>query len=176
MGALVVIAIVVGVAALVTAVVALNAQRRVRRAYAIFSMGSRDDVLTLLQRHLDEVGRLRGEVAAQKRFGDDLRERARGAVSGVGIVRYDAFDDMGGHLSFSTALLDERGDGVVVSAINGRSETRIYAKPVVRGDSRHNLSSEEIAAISEALTSAGGLAGTKRRPRAVGSQPAADAS
>lgn len=176
MSALVVAALALAVIGVVAAGVALRAQRRVRKAYAVFSMGSKDDVLTLLQRHIEEVGRLRGEVAAQQRFGDELRERARGAVSGVGIVRYDAFDDMGGHLSFSTALLDERGDGVVVSAINGRSETRIYAKPVVRGDSRHNLSSEEVAAIKEATSTAGGLAGARRRPRAVGQQPAADAS
>lgn len=175
-GALLVVAIVLGIAALVVAVVALSGQRRVRRAYAVFSMGSRDDVLTLLQRHLDEVGRLRAEVAALRRYADELRERARGAVSGVGIVRYDAFDDMGGRLSFSTALLDERGDGAVVSAINGRTETRVYAKPVIGGSSRHNLSSEEIAAIEEALRSAGRGGRPRRRPAAVPDRSAADAS
>jgi hypothetical protein len=72
-------------------------------------------------------------------------------VQGVGVVRFDAFEDMGGHLSFSAALLDGHGDGVVLTSINGRQETRIYAKPVVGGTSQHNLSEEEQEAIRRAL-------------------------
>jgi hypothetical protein len=149
-GILVIAAILLSIAALVVGIVALTGQRRVKRAYQTFSMGSRDDVLTLLQRHIDEVGLLRSDVRALRRYADELRELARGAVSRVGTVRYDAFDDMGGRLSFSTALLDERGDGVVVSAINGRTDTRIYAKPVAGFTSRHNLSGEEQTAIERA--------------------------
>jgi hypothetical protein len=141
-------------AALAVGVAALMGQRRVKRAYQVFSMGSRDDVLTLLQRHIDEVGLLRSDVRSLRRYADELRELARGAVSRVGTVRYDAFDDMGGRLSFSTALLDERGDGVVVSAINGRTDTRIYAKPVMEFASKHNLSGEEQTAIERARTPA----------------------
>ena len=50
----------------------------------------------------------------------------------VAVVRYDAFADMGGRLSFSAALYDDSGDGFVLSSINGRSETRTYAKALVR--------------------------------------------
>jgi hypothetical protein len=80
-----------------------------------------------------------------------LRELQRGTLSRLGVVRYDAFDDMGGMLSFSAALLDERGDGVVISAINGRTETRCYSKPITAGTSDQNLSGEEIAAIDAAI-------------------------
>jgi hypothetical protein len=153
-GLLVIVAILLSAAALVVGVVALTGQRKVKRAYQAFSMGSRDDVLTLLQRHIDEVGLLRGDVRSLRRFADELRELSRHAVSRVGMVRYDAFDDMGGRLSFSAALLDERGDGVVVSAINGRTDTRIYAKPVGGFASRHNLSGEEQTAIERARSSA----------------------
>ncbi len=66
-------------------------------------------------------------------------------------MRFDAFEDMGGRLSFSAALLDGRGDGVVITSINGRQESRSYAKPVARGASVHNLSDEEQQAIQEAL-------------------------
>ena len=51
----------------------------------------------------------------------------RGAVQRVGLVRYDAFEDVGGRLSFSCALLNDEGDGVVVTSINGRQDTRVYA-------------------------------------------------
>lgn len=161
---LVIVAILLAVAALAVGIVALNGQRRVRRAYQTFSMGSRDDVLTLLQRHIDEVGLLRSDVRGLRRFTDEVRDLHRGAVSRVGTVRYDAFDDMGGRLSFSTALLDERGDGVVLTAINGRTDTRSYAKPVVGWSSRHNLSTEEESAIARAREDTRGERGRRRQP------------
>jgi hypothetical protein len=72
------------------------------------------------------------------------------ALRHVGVVRYDAFGDMGGRLSFSAAIYDDRGDGLVVSSINGRSETRTYAKALVDLRSDHNLSPEEQQAIDAA--------------------------
>jgi hypothetical protein len=66
------------------------------------------------------------------------------------VVRYDAFGDMGGRLSFSAALLDDSGDGLVISSINGRSETRTYAKSLVGLQSDHTLSPEEQEAIETA--------------------------
>ena len=92
-------------------------------------------------------------------------ELIAGTVSKVGLIRYDAFEDMGGALSFSAALLDERGDGVVLSAINGRSETRAYAKAVKGADSENNLSAEEHAAIDVALAGGGGETFVRANPR-----------
>lgn len=173
-GALLLAAILVAVVAIVLAMVAVNGQRRVREAYRTFSQGSRDDVLTLLQRHVDEVGHLRGEVARLEDGGRQLRELIRSGLSRVATVRYDAFEDMGGRLSFSTALLDEHGDGVVVTSISGRTDTRTYAKPLTGGHSHHNLSEEESEAINRAVARAGRTGGgpthadSKRtaRPRA----------
>jgi hypothetical protein len=154
-GIVVIIAVLLAVVGITLAAVALHGQRKVRRAYRTFSMGSRDDVLTLLERHVNEVRQLRGEVADLHRYADVLRELDSQAISRIGSVRFDAFEDMGGRLSFSMALLDEAGDGVVITAINGRTDTRVYAKPVVGGTSRHNLSEEEVAAIAQARSRAG---------------------
>ena len=98
---------------------------------------------------------LRADVLEVADRTSELRDVVRSSVSKVGMVRYDAFEDMGGALSFSAALLDERGDGIVLSAINGRSETRCYAKPVDKGGSAHNLSVEEEAAITTAVEGGG---------------------
>ncbi|MGH8971411.1 MAG: DUF4446 family protein [Actinomycetes bacterium] len=73
-----------------------------------------------------------------------------GALRNVGVVRYDAFRDMGGRLSFSAAIYDDNGDGLVISSINGRSETRTYAKELSGLRSEHSLSPEEEAAIAAA--------------------------
>lgn len=154
--ALAVGAAVTALVAVVLALLAVVRERRVRRAYAVFSQGHRDDVLTLLQRHIAEVERLRGDVGALDRRADELRGLVAGCVSRVATVRYDAFDEVGGQLSYSTAFLDERGDGVVLTTIHGRTDSRSYAKPVERGASAHNLSDEEAEALRRALT--GGVA------------------
>ena len=83
-----------------------------------------------------------------------LEGQMQNAVQHVAVVRFDAFDDMGGRLSFSAAILDAHGDGMVITSINGRQDTRCYAKPVREGTSPHNLSEEEQVAIREALAGA----------------------
>jgi hypothetical protein len=83
-----------------------------------------------------------------------LAELFQGALQHVAVVRFDAFEDMGGRLSFSAALLDARGDGVVITSINGRQDARCYAKPVSGGTSIQNLSDEEEQAIREAMHAA----------------------
>lgn len=85
----------------------------------------------------------------------DLREVMTHAVQRVGMVRFDAFEDMGGKLSFAAALLDGEGSGIVLSSISGRTDSRVYAKPVERGSSRYNLSGEEQEAIKRALGAVG---------------------
>jgi uncharacterized protein YlxW (UPF0749 family) len=80
-----------------------------------------------------------------------IDEKLGVAIQRVGLVRYDAFEDMGGRLSFSAALLNASGDGVVITSINGRADTRCYAKPVAEGASAHNLSDEEAEAIRLAM-------------------------
>jgi hypothetical protein len=141
---------------------------RLRRAYAsALDPSRREDLFQAVQRQAGDLRTLREDVGVVHANTEHLRELIRGTVSRVGMVRYDAFPDMGGALSFSAALLDERGDGVVISAINGRSETRCYAKPVAAGDSAHNLSEEESAAIRAAVEGGGATVseGTAKRGR-----------
>jgi hypothetical protein len=69
------------------------------------------------------------------------------ALRDLAIVRYDALQEMSGQLSFSLALLNSEGDGIVLSSINGRAETRTYAKSVVGGQGTQELSPEEEEAI-----------------------------
>jgi Protein of unknown function (DUF4446) len=77
------------------------------------------------------------------------------ALRDVGIVRYDALNEMSGRLSFSLALLNTLGDGVVISSINGRAETRTYAKPIVVGKGAQELSPEEAQAVHSARLGTG---------------------
>ena len=91
----------------------------------------------------EDVMGLRQEVAA-------LRAEAAGALRHLAVVRYDAFNDMGGHLSWSLALLDDSGDGVVLTSIHGRSDARTYAKNLSAWTSQQQLSPEEEEAVTHA--------------------------
>jgi uncharacterized protein DUF4446 len=95
----------------------------------------------------EDVLGLRQEVAA-------LRAEAAGAIRHLGIVRYDAFasggPSVGGRLSWSLALLDDGGDGVVLTAIHGRSEARSYAKSIAGWSCDQPLSPEEQDAVTSA--------------------------
>jgi hypothetical protein len=77
------------------------------------------------------------------------------ALRDLAIVRYDALHEMTGQLSFSVALLNSAGDGVVLSSINGRSETRTYAKVVLSGSGTQPLSPEEEQAVRSARLGTG---------------------
>lgn len=83
---------------------------------------------------------------------EELRADAATALRHVAVVRYDAFGDMGGHLSWSLALLDDAGDGVVLTSIHGRSDSRTYAKNIAGWTASSQLSPEESEAIGFART------------------------
>ena len=139
---------------LVLAVVLVVRIRRMRRQYVVLQAG--DDgqsFLDAVSRQNDEVVQLRSEVASLRTAVDTLRVDLADAIRHVAVVRYDAFNDMGGRMSFSAALLDDAGDGVVISSINGRSETRTYAKGVKGGISEADLSPEEVQVIGYARAS-----------------------
>ncbi len=100
------------------------------------------------------LGRIeRIEQAVRTLHATDKRQQVliEGGVRRVALLRYDAFEDVGGRLSFSCALLDDHGTGVVVTSINGRQDTRVYAKPVAERTSTYNLSIEEEEAIRQAM-------------------------
>jgi hypothetical protein len=92
-----------------------------------------------------DVAGLRDEV-------ERLRLRTAGALRQPVVVRYDAFGDMGGRLSWSLALADESGNGVVLTSIAGRADARTYAKSLQRWSCEQPLSPEEEKAVEAART------------------------
>ena len=124
--------------ALALALVALAFSLQTRQA-ARRPVGGGEDALP------EDVHGLRQEVAA-------LRAEAKDALRHLAVVRYDAFGDMGGHLSWSLALLDDSGNGVVLTSIHGRSEARTYAKNIAAWSCDQAMSPEEEEAVKFAKT------------------------
>jgi Protein of unknown function (DUF4446) len=125
--------------------------RRVRQAQTVLLGGGRDDLVDFavsLQGRIDDLHRAVEEVGLGLSRVD---KRVDGCLSHTSIVRYDAYEDAGGHQSASLAFLDAARSGVVVSAIQGRDYARIYVKELDRGRASIALSPEEQEAVDRAM-------------------------
>jgi hypothetical protein len=143
--------VVVGLAGVVFAWVAWVRVRRVRDAQRVLVGGGRKDLVEFavsLQARLDDLHRAVDEVAGGLARVD---RRIDGTVSNTAIVRYDAYEDTGGHQSASVALLDGSRTGIVITAIQGRDYARIYMKELDRGKPSVALSPEEQEAVERAM-------------------------
>src|SRR5262245_52216045 len=142
-------------AALAVVFVVLNALalRRVRKAQLVLLGGGKADLVDFaasLQSRVDDLHRAVDEIAAGLARVD---RRVDDTVSKTAIVRYDAYENSGGHQSASVAMLDSARTGVVLSAIQGRDYARIYVKELDRGRASVALSPEELEAVERAMSS-----------------------
>ncbi|HUK45589.1 MAG TPA: DUF4446 family protein [Gaiellaceae bacterium] len=146
-----VVGIVLGAAALVVAGIAWTRVRRLREAQRTLVGGGRKDLVEFaisLRERIDDLHRAVDEVAAGLSRVD---RRVDETVANTAIVRYDAYEDTGGHQSASLALLDGARTGVVITAIQGRDYARIYMKEIDRGQPAVALSPEEQQAVERAM-------------------------
>ena len=154
-GALTIAALVVGLLALLLAVGANRRIDRMRRSLLLLQAADGEETFVeIVDRNIAEIellraelGRVRGEVA-------QTRNDLAAAIRHVAVVRYDAFEDVGGRISWSAAMLDDAGDGIVMTSIAGRSESRTYAKGVRKGNSVLPLSPEERQVLAAAIGAA----------------------
>lgn len=109
------------------------------------------DRIVVLEHEASESARLRSEI--ERRLGA-LEAIAANEIPRIGFVRYNAFPDVGSDLSYALALLNKNGDGVVVSSLWSREETRTYGKAVNGFSSVQDASKEELAAIAKARAAA----------------------
>jgi hypothetical protein len=148
-------AAVVAVAAVVVAVLAFAKLSSIRRAQEVLLGGNaKADVVEFavsLQGRIDDLHRAVDEIAAALARVD---RRVDDTLSRVALVRYDAYEDTGGHQSASVALLDSARTGIVITAIQGRDYARIYVKQLERGRASIALSPEEQQAVERAMAEA----------------------
>lgn len=157
-GAVALAAAAVAAIALLLAVWHWRTLRRLRAAQLVVlgAYGQRDLVehASGLQRDFEALHAFITDAAERldRRVGA-TETRLDGAVTRVGLVRYDAYNEMSGRQSTSIALLDDRDSGVVLSSIHHREQARMYAKQVSAGKGELQLSPEEEEAVQLAATS-----------------------
>jgi hypothetical protein len=148
------IAIVAAVVALIALAIALALHLRLRRVRSaqltLQGSGGGDlvDFAVSLQGRVDGLHRALDETTAAL---GRLERRVDSTVSRLAVVRYDAYENTGGHQSASVALLDASRTGVVLSAIQGRDYARIYVKELDAGRAAVSLSPEEQEAVERAM-------------------------
>jgi len=134
-----------------TIINSLRAGRMLRKYEKMMSGVETKNLEQMLTTHIEKVSKVSFKTLEMENALKNVRAMAERSIQNVGIVRYNAFSDTGSDLSFAIALLDFRGNGMVISSLFGRNETRTYAKPVTEGRSTYHLSDEEQEAITKAL-------------------------
>ena len=141
------------VVAIVVAIGCYRALRRVRSSQQVLLGGGKSDLVDFavsLQGRIDDVNRVLDELGAGL---GRIDRRIDESVSKTAIIRYDAYENTGGHQSASVALLDSGRTGIVLTAIQGRDYARIYIKELDRGHPSVALSPEELEAVERAMAS-----------------------
>ena len=139
--------------AIVVALGCYRALRRVRSSQQVLLGGGKSDLVDFavsLQGRIDDVNRVLDELGGGL---GRIDRRVDESVSKTAIIRYDAYENTGGHQSASVALLDSARTGVVLTAIQGRDYARIYIKELDRGHPSVALSPEELEAVERAMAS-----------------------
>jgi type II secretory pathway pseudopilin PulG len=124
---------------------------RQRKAYRLLLRGQDGRNLEqVLLSYSKELDRLLEAISSLNATCEEMDRRLRRCVQHVQMIRFNPFEDTVADQSFAVALLDDRGDGVVLSTLHGRDLTRMYGKPIQGKDSSYPLSPEEQEAIKKA--------------------------
>ena len=127
--------------------------KKLRTSYSRFmsKLGNGNNIEELLKEYIKRVETVEaknGEIISYCKLIDENIKRC---TQKIGIVRYNAFKDVGSDLSFTLAILDDYNNGVVLNGIYARDNSNIYAKPIENGQSKYILSEEEKEAVNKAI-------------------------
>ena len=109
--------------------------------------GNLEESITDLKKNQKEADDFMNEM---EKYLTDVEKRLQKSVQAVETVRFNAFEGVGANQSFATALVNQHGDGVVISSLYGRERTSVFSKPLKAHDSEHGLSEEEKTAVKKA--------------------------
>ena len=149
--------IVIGLAAallvlIILLIVFIVQMSKLKKRYKIFMSGSNAKSLedTLIYR-LEQIDELIEANASNERNIDVLFKNIKGCYQKMGLIKYDALDQMGGKLSFSLCMLNEKNNGYIINAMHTREGCYTYVKEIIDGESVIQLAEEEERALQSAL-------------------------
>lgn len=127
--------------------------KKLRTSYSKFmnKLGNGNNVEELLKEYIKRVETVETKNEEIISYCKVIDENIKRCTQKIGIVRYNAFKDVGSDLSFTLAILDDYNNGVVLNGIYARDSSNIYAKPIENGQSKYILSEEEKEAVNKAI-------------------------
>ncbi|HAS00051.1 MAG TPA: hypothetical protein DEA89_02695 [Candidatus Moranbacteria bacterium] len=124
-----------------------------RNLEILFSGKKAVDLESILLAHTEEISAIDKEIQELFEISNKIHNLSQRSLHKVGIIRFNPFKDIGGDQSFAIALLDGKDCGITISSLHTREGTRIYSKPITKGESeKYTLTEEEKAAIKSAVT------------------------
>ena len=125
---------------------------RIEKKYRLFMKGQDAQSLEkVFVRKFDQIDRLFEAKENHDHVIRQLQNSFHTVYSKYGIEKYDAFDDVGGKLSFALAMLDQDNNGIILNAVHSRDNCFLYLKEIVKGESFVLLSQEEVEALRKAV-------------------------
>lgn len=149
---LIILSVLINIMLTIMVVIFFKKLKRVEGKYNDFisKFDKNENIEGTLKNYIDLVSNVNEESKIMQVNYKNLERQLNKCAQKIGMVRYNAFNDVGSDLSFALAILDNDNNGFVLNAIYARNSSNIYAKPIENGTSRYTLSEEEIKAVSRA--------------------------
>ena len=140
---------------LITTIIAGKGYKELNKRYLSFmsKLSNGENLEGMMQEYLKQVNEISKRSKSNETEIKNIKEKMKKCLQKVGLIRYNAYNDTGSDLSFTMALMDEEENGVVVNGLYSRESSSIFAKPLAKGETKYNLSAEEIQAIDIARAS-----------------------
>ncbi len=151
-GIVLIVLIVLTIASIVLLGVFISKEEKLRKKYQIFMRGKEASSLEqdIIDLYNDNKG-LKEKITQNRRDIKALYKREQKDLQRVGLVKYDAYQQMGGNLSFALALLNEENDGFIINSVHSTEGCYMYIKDILSGNCEIELGKEERAALEEAM-------------------------
>lgn len=142
---------------LIIAIIALVKAGKMKKKYNTFISGaSSENIEQIIKNNMDELKSLKQTAEENKKSVKDIYDKMQYSFQKIGIIKYDAFYEMGGKLSFALCMLDKNNDGYVVNVMHSNTGCFAYIKEIVKGQSYVELGDEEKKALEQALAGPNG--------------------
>ncbi len=145
--------IIISIISLVISMISVFISIKIYKKYEINmkKLGNGENFAEMIKDYVSQVEKLNKRDDQIIEVCNNINNELSHCIKKVGILRYDAFGNTNNKLSFALAMLDKENNGIVINSIYGHDNSNVYAKPIIKGASKYNLSDEEKEAINQAL-------------------------
>ena len=122
-------------------------EKRLKRFFLGKKAKDLEDTITILEQEISKINKAKDNIEKEISI---MNSKLRKSIRGLETIRFNPFPDQGSNQSFAIGMLNEEGDGLVISSLYSRERMSVFAKPIKSGKSEYELSSEEKEALSKA--------------------------